>query len=93
MQHARGCFDALASAIFATFKCFGPHTAHRIFPPAFTTTRFAVGHLANHDSQNRIGNTSDDKTADDDDNCNHGSCEKSLDTAHLFVGGEQNQWQ
>jgi hypothetical protein len=93
MQHARGRLDALTSAIFATFKRFGSDTSHRIFPPAFAAARFAVGYLANHDSQNCVGDASDNKAADDDDNCNYGPREKSLDTAHLFVGGEENNWE
>jgi hypothetical protein len=93
MQHARGRLDALTSPIFATFKRFGSDTSHRIFPPGFVTTRFAISHLANHDSQNCVGDASGDKAADDDGNCNYGPREKSLDTAHFFVGGEQNQWQ
>jgi hypothetical protein len=93
MQHARGRLDALTSTVLATFKRFGPDTSHRIFPPALAAARFAISHLANHDSQNCVGDARGDKAADDDGNCNYGPCEKSLDTPHLFVGGEENNWE
>ena len=91
MQHARGGFDALSTTIFATFERLGTNATHRVLPPTFVATRFAVGNLAHDDSQNCVGDSCEDETPDDDDDRNDGSCQKSLDATDFLLGSKYDE--
>ena len=89
MQHAGGCFDALATTIFSAFDGFGADSAHGVLPPVLAATRLAVGNLAHDGAQDGVCDASEDEATDHDHDRDHWSREEALDAIYFFIGGDQ----
>ncbi len=90
MKHPGGCLDSLAATVLAALHRFGSDASNRVLPPLLTASRFAVGNLANNDTQDCIGKSSEDETANDDCNGDDGTSEEALNAVDGFiVGGDE----
>ena len=94
MQHAGGGFDALTSAIFATFEGFCADAADGVLPPSLASPWLAVGDFSHDHAQDGVRQSRENEATDHDGNGDYWSCEEPLYSVDgFFVGGKQRQLQ